>query len=340
MPDLSRRELVLGSAALALGGGLARAEDPARRIVTDPGEAALRHGLAGVEVGCAHDPAGPTGVTVLRFPQRALTVADHRGGSPVTSGPDQIREGGVALDALCFAGGSLYGLGAADGVARAIFAQRQQATHWDRIALVCGAVIYDFGLRATSLVPDGALGARAWAAARGGVVPRGPRGAGAGASVGKWFPGTLLAEAAGQGAAYRAVGQTQVLVLSVVNALGAIVDRQGKVVRGHRDPKTGARVAVGGAALTGPPRSAPPGGNTTLTAVVTNRRLGAGDLRLLAKEVHSSMARAIHPFHGRSDGDVLYAISAGTVDADPAVNLYQLSAMASELAWEAVLTSF
>lgn len=306
---------------------------------TSPGKHVLRHGLRGVKIGVATDPRGPTGCTVIEFPQRALVAVDLRGGAPVVSGPDVVRERGGPLDALCFAGGSLYGLGAADGVARELFRRRKSATAYDEIALVAGAVIYDFGLRETTTLPDGAAGRAALLAAREGLVPLGGRGAGAGASVGKWFP-RLQPEAAGQGAAYREASQTQVLVLSVVNALGAIVDRRGKVVRGHRDPRSGARRAVSGAELAPPRKGAePPRGNTTLTVVLTNRALSAAALRQLAKEVHTSMARAIHPFHGLSDGDVLYAASVGRVE-DPRVNAYQLAAMASECAWDAVLSSF
>ena len=198
-------------------------------------------------------------------------------------------------------------------------------------------MIYDFGLRRTTTLPDGSFGRAALLAAREGLVPLGGRGAGAGASVGKWFP-KLRPEYAGQGAAFREASQTQVLVLTVVNALGAIVDRRGKVVRGHLDPKTGKRHGVSGAELAKAPGQ-PPQGNTTLTLVLTNRALSAAALRQLAKEVHTSMARAIHPFHGLSDGDVLYAASVGGV-ADTRVNAYQLAAMASECAWDAVLSSF
>ena len=38
----------------------------------------------------------------------------------------------------------------------------------------------------------------------------------------------------GQGAAFRTIGPTKVGVFTVVNALGSIVDRSGRVVRCHR----------------------------------------------------------------------------------------------------------
>ena len=35
------------------------------------------------------------------------------------------------------------------------------------------------------------------------------------------------------------MGPTKIAVFSVVNALGAVLNRQGEVVRGNRDPQTG-----------------------------------------------------------------------------------------------------
>ncbi|MBL7466259.1 P1 family peptidase, partial [Escherichia coli] len=63
----------------------------------------------------------------------------------------------------------------------------------------------------------------------------------------------------------------------------------------------------------GPPR--PSGGNTTLTVVVTNQRLASAALDQFARQVHGSLARAIQPFHGPNDGDVLYAVTTDEVDA-------------------------
>lgn len=83
----------------------------------------------------------------------------------------------------------------------------------------------------------------------------------------------------------------------------------------------------------------PPPGNTTLTVVVTNQRLDRRELRQLGRQVHASMARAIHPFHALPDGDVLYAVTTAEVE-NPAVDPIGLSVVASELAWDAVLTSF
>ena len=72
--------------------------------------------------------------------------------------------------------------------------------------------------------------------------------------------------------------------------------------------------------------------------VVTNLRLGARELRTLGRQVHVSMARAIQPFHALEDGDVLFACSTGAVDSDPLLDTTALGVIASEVAWDAVLS--
>jgi L-aminopeptidase/D-esterase-like protein len=126
-----------------------------------------------------------------------------------------------------------------------------------------------------------------------------------------------------------------------VNAIGAIVDREGNVVRGHYDRDSGLRRAlvptVEERLAAGRPVRPPPG-NTTLTVVVTDLALDLRQLRTLGRQVHASMARAIQPFHALEDGDVLFAISTGAVESDPLLDTTALGVVASELAWDAALS--
>ena len=69
-------------------------------------------GRLGLAIGVAEYDEGPTGCTVFHFPGPALVAMDVRGGSVGT-----IMEGDGLTDAICLAGGSLYGLEAATGVA-------------------------------------------------------------------------------------------------------------------------------------------------------------------------------------------------------------------------------
>jgi L-aminopeptidase/D-esterase-like protein len=288
----------------------------------------------GLEIGCAEYDEGPTGCTVFSFlPDGAACSTDVRGGSPGTIGAQY-----EWVHAICLAGGSLYGLEAATGVAAEIFAQRGYATGWLDIPLVAGAIVFDYGGRETAIYPDKALGRAAVRAARAGVFPVGARGAGRSATVGKTFE-FAQGEPAGQGGAFRLIGDARVAVFTVVNAVGAIVDREGAVVRGHLDLATGIRrgLVAGVEERLAEGRSVrPPPSSTTLTVVVTNLRLDQRSLRSLARQVHASMARAIHPFHALVDGDVLFAVTTNEVES-PLLDPIGLGVIASELAWDAVL---
>jgi 6-aminohexanoate-oligomer endohydrolase len=307
-------------------------------VVEHPGRK-LAFDFPGVRIGVAEYAEGPTGCTVFHFPKTARCAADVRGGSPGT-----IMAGDGPIDALCYAGGSIYGLEAATGVMAELFAERSFARQFHEIAIVRGAIIFDFPPRASAIYPDKALGRAAVRAARPGVFPLGRHGAGCSATVGKAFEYPDQRESAGQGGAFRQIRSTKIAVFTVVNAVGAIVDRTGTVVRGNLDRKSGRRLrAIENVDRHVSERPGAPGasmpGNTTLSVVITNQQLDQAALTPLARQVHSSMARAIQPFHAWNDGDVLYAISTGEV-VKPALDVTLLGIIASELAWDAVLNCF
>ena len=294
----------------------------------------LEFDFPSLHIGIAEYEEGPTGCTVFYFPNSAKSVVDVRGGMPGTIQGIAAADGGIS--AICFAGGSLYGLEAATGVSAEIFAQ----SGYSGVHGVRGAIIYDF-FRANWIYPDKTLGRAALKVAKPGVFPLGARGAGRSATCGKWLLKPFEWESAGQGGAFCQVGPTKVAVFCVVNSLGAIMDRQGNVVRGHYNPQTGKRHTLTDAVNLPPSDDGanPSVGNTTLTLVVTNQKLEMEALRQLAKHVHSSMTRAIYPFHTSVDGDVLFAVTTDEVD-NPDINHFVLSHIASELAWDAVLNCF
>jgi L-aminopeptidase/D-esterase-like protein len=286
----------------------------------------LTFDFPGLRIGVAEYEEGPTGCTVFHFTGGAMVERDVRGGSPGTFGDLDW------VDAICLAGGSLYGLEACTGVAAELFERRGYDTGWTAIADVTGAIIFDFGPRENAVYPDKELGRAALRNAREGSFPLGRRGAGRSATVGKTF-GLEQAEPGGQGGAFRQLGDTRIAVFTVVNAVGAVVDRDGEVVRGHFDRPTGARRA-----LVEGVEARVSGGNTTLTVVATNQKLNRWVLRQLGRQVHTSMARAIHPFHALTDGDVLFAATTNDVEND-ALDSLTLGVVASELAWDAVLAA-
>jgi len=285
------------------------------------------------QIGVAEYDEGPTGCTVFYFPKGVTTAIDIRGGTPGTMGNHPWNH------AICFAGGSYYGLEAAAGVAAELFAMGGHARGFMDIARVTGAVIYDFLDRENAIYPDKGLGRTAIQSARSGWFPLGLRGAGRSATVGKGAdPG--WGEPSGQGAAFCEVGPTKIAAFTVVSAMGAIVDRGGKVVKGHLDRKTGNRTHL--AAKIGGREGVSgiddrPSGNTTLSLVVTNQKFRATVLNQIARQIHASMARAIQPFHTTFDGDVLYAVTTGEV-SNKNLNPMAFGTVASETVWDAVLS--
>lgn len=306
------------------------------RPLLAPADRVLEFDFPGFRVGCAEYAEGPTGCTVFHFPERATAVADIRGGLHASIYMDYLPHQKDVIDAICLAGGSLYGLEAATGVTAELMQARQSL---QPIAKVTGAICFDFWNRDNAIYPDKELGRAALRAAQPGWFPLGANGAGrnVGCGGGARFA-NAVSERAGQGGAFRSIGPTKIAVFTVVNALGAIVNRAGEVVRGNYVAATGTRhhyhellqQALGAS-------TEPPIGNTTLTVVVTNQRIQ--HLDLFARQVHSSMARAIQPFHTEVDGDILYAVSTDAID-NPALGSVALGAIAAELAWDAVLSSW
>ncbi len=305
---------------------------------------ALAFDFPGVSIGVAEYDGGPTGCTVVAFGRPHPTSIDVQGGWPATIGDHDYNR------AIVMAGGSIYGLEAQAGVVAELTDRAPTSPPDDptsRFQPVSGAIIYDFGptRRDPSIYPDYFLGRAAASTLREGWFPLGSRGGARCARIGSFL--FQQGEPGGQGAAFREIGGVKVLVCTVVNALGGIVDREGRVVRGNRHPETGERLRIlpeverrlaGGFAPPTLPR--PPifrSQHTTLTTVVTNARMDGPALRQFGRQVHSSMTRAIEPFHSILDGDVLYAVTTGEVDAS--VPSEMLAVLAGEVAWDAVLAA-
>jgi L-aminopeptidase/D-esterase-like protein len=291
-----------------------------------------------VKIGIAQYEQGPTGCTVFHFPNEAVAGVDIRGGSPSTFTTDNhnLTAGERRLDAVCFTGGSVHGLEAVTGVTQELLKINNYSTNW--MPKVVGATIYDYVNRDNAIYPDKALGSAAFLSARANVFPLGQQGAGRSAIVGK---GYLDFETSGQGAAFMEVGVTKIAVFTIVNSMGCIIGRNGQVVRGFYDKESGQRVPIQTFLQNKLNKLSPNQSdkNTTLTLVVTNQKLPAVSLRQLSKQIHTSMARAIYPFHTIFDGDALFMVSTNEIE-NTALDPNHLGLYASELAWDAALSCF
>jgi L-aminopeptidase/D-esterase-like protein len=72
---------------------------------------------------------------------------------------------------------------------------------------------------------------------------------------------------------------------------------------------------------------------------MTNQKLDHLQLRSIGRQVHSSMARGIQPFHARWDGDVNYMVSTQEIENDR-LDEVTLGELASDAMWDAILSSY
>jgi L-aminopeptidase/D-esterase-like protein len=296
--------------------------------------------IPGIKVGHWTNLEAATGCTVILCPGGAVAGVDVRGGAPGT------RELAL-LDPVCtveqvhaimLAGGSAFGLAAADGAMRWL---EEQGIGYDvgiaRVPIVPSAILFDLPIGSPHVRPDAAAGYAACVAATTDPVAEGNVGAGTGASVGK-AGGLANACKGGLGSAsIRLANGLIVAALAVVNAFGNIydphtgqpiagvrqLDRQGKFC-GFADPvqSLAERTTLTFAAT-----------NTTLAVVATNARMTKAGATKVAQMAHDGLARTIRPVHTAIDGDLVFALALGEAQAEAGL----VGALAADVLAEAVV---
>lgn len=259
-------------------------------------------GVAGVLAAHATDPVHRTGVTAFLFPGGA------RAGRAVPGSATGSREMGVLdpgalaglVHAFVLAGGSAFGLAAADGVMH-VLEERGVGfpTPHGVVPIVPAAILFD--LHTATRRPDASMGADAARAASSAPLGEGPVGAAAGAQVGI-ASGTTGPGGFGCWAEEAAGGVVAAGV--AVNAVGSVVD-----------PATGNVVAGG------PPRTDAVGlwrGQTTLAVVVTDVALDRERCTVVARMATAGLARTLFPAFTPFDGDTVLVASTGAGEAVPA----------------------
>jgi len=306
-------------------------------------EPILKFNFPNLKIGIGEYKEGPTGCTVFHFLKGARVICDVRGGAPGVIGENRSY-----ADSICFSGGTLYGFEAISGVTAELLKNNDYSSEWTTIPVVSGAIIYDYAVRNNTVYPDKELGRRALASAVEGKFPLGRQGAGISATVGKCFANENR-EFGGQGGVSLEVGDMKILVFVVVNALGAIVDESGRIVRGHIDKTTDKRLNViekikeeyikGKEEETNTSNSTTNSGNTTLTLVVTNTKWDQFALRQIGKQIHTSMSNVIQPFHALTDGDVLFMATTDEIEPKN-ITATNFGILVSDVAKKAVLSCF
>ena len=293
------------------------------------------------QIATAEYKEAPTGMTLLHFPKGARAAIDIRGGSAGVRESSSLEEENNwgYVDGIVLAGGSSFGLESISGVMAAILKKRNNKTDFDNIPSVPGAIVYDFGGRKNAKYPDKELGIKSFDLLKKNEVMVGRAGAGSNVKVGKYMS-LEKSETSGQGAAFRDVFKgIKVFVITVNNAVGAIHGRDGSVVRGNKDPKTGKREPIFNSFGVNKSQQFKDKQNTTITAVVTNADITRSDMKRLAIMVHTSMGSTIRPFHTPWDGDTLFVISTQTQKMPKDFSVSDLGVVTSELLTQALLRS-
>jgi L-aminopeptidase/D-esterase-like protein len=279
--------------------------------------------IDGIRVGNAEDLKAATGCTVVITEAGATAGVDVRGGAPGTRETDLLNPVNLVqkVHAILLAGGSAFGLDAATGVMQYL---EERKIGFDvrvtRVPIVCAAVLFDLTVGDHRVRPDREMGYRACLNA--GTMPlrQGSVGAGTGASVGKIL-GMGRAMKGGLGSCALQVEGLQVGALVAVNCLGDVMD-----------PLTGEKLA---GVLSDDGRTLADteeimirsfaekkdlfSGNTTIGVIATNAVLTKAQAAKLASMAQNGYARTMRPAHSMVDGDTIFALATGGIEADLSV---------------------
>ncbi|MFH1102905.1 MAG: P1 family peptidase [Pseudomonadota bacterium] len=275
--------------------------------------------MEGIKVGHAQNIDAATGCTVVICEKGATTGVDVRGGAPGTRETDLLNPSNLVekVHAVLLTGGSAFGLDAAAGVMQFL---EERSIGFDvqvtKVPIVCGAALFDLAIGDHRVRPDKEMGYQACLNA-GKENIQGNVGAGTGATVGK-IMGMGRAMKSGLGSYALHIGELKVGAIVALNSLGDIID-----------PQTGEKLA---GPLNDDKRTLADtedimirsyfnkknlfGGNTTICVVATNALLTKSQATKLASMAQNGYARTIRPAHTMFDGDTIFAMALGQVEAD------------------------
>ena len=275
--------------------------------------------IKNIKIGQAQDATGGSGCTVIMCEKGACASVDIRGGGPASRecallSPVNMIE---KIHAVVISGGSAYGLDASGGVMKYL---EEKGIGFDVgvgvVPIVCGSSLFDLVVGDPKCRPDKEMGYSACIDAEKNMEPhQGNFGAGTGATVGK-FLGIEYMMKGGIGTYAVEYGDLQIGAIVAVNALGDIIDIEtGALLAGLlNENKNGLRKT------TDIMYSAYEGrnvfsGNTTIGCIITNAKINKSQANKIATMAHNGFARAINPVHTSADGDSIYTLATGEIEA-------------------------
>lgn len=277
--------------------------------------------IKGIKIGHAEDIKGGSGCTVILCEKGACAGVDVRGGGPASRETELLNPVNLVeqIHAVMLSGGSAYGLDAGAGAMKYL---EEKGIGFDVgvavVPIVCGASLFDLVVGDPKCRPDQTMGYEACKNARSMKPSEGNKGAGTGATVGK-FLGTDFMMKSGIGSYAVKIGDLIVGAIVAVNALGDVIDvNTGKRLAGILNEDKTSILSTEDIMYSEYDGSRNVfSGNTTIGCVVTNAKLTKAQANKLASISHNGFARAIRPVHTMADGDTIFALSAGEIEVMP-----------------------
>ena len=202
-----------------------------------------------------------------------------------------------------------------------------------RVPIIPSACLFDLVVGNPKCRPDREMGYAALVDAEKNAPQSGLVGAGTGATVGK-ICGAERAMKSGLGIYAEQIGDLEVGAVVAVNALGDVMDWETHRPLAGLLKEDGTGVA---STLTAFKQIVDPNfsafqGNTTLGCVITNAVLTKSQAKKVAMMTHNGYARAICPVHTSADGDAIFTMAKGKVEA----HIDVVGAVAAEVMMKAI----
>lgn len=290
--------------------------------------------ITSFKIGHYTDKENITGCTVILCPPETVASCHISGSAPGSRELvllDPIRKIN-SINALLLTGGSAFGLNAAAGVVRYLEENEiGYETHFGIVPIVPAAVIYDLNIGNNKIRPTAENAYQACQSNNEDFKSQGSLGAGTGATVGKWS-GIPNATKGGLGIFEISLDDIFVRAVTIVNAVGDVVDEEGKIIAGAVD-EHGNFIADGNPNRRWRPPEVGFSENTVLSVILTNAQLTKLEANILSRRAQNGLARAIIPASTSYDGDVIFTLACGHLRKEPDV-IYE---MATEAIRESII---
>lgn len=293
--------------------------------------------VKGLKVGQVEDTNGLTGCTVVICEEGAVCGVDVRGSAPGTRETDLLDPINMIqkVHAVVLSGGSAFGLESTCGVSKYL---EEKGIGFDvgvaKVPIVVGAVLFDLAAGDPKCRPNMEMGYKACEVASESILKQGNYGAGCGATVGK-IKGPDYAMKGGIGSySIKLDNGLVVSALIAVNALGDVYE-DGNVIAGVLDNTKTKTLNSYELMKQGVNKGGFSIDNTTIGIVATNAKLDKAGCKKISQMSHNGYAKAIFPIHTPHDGDTIFTMATGEIEAD----ITLLGSLATEVVEKSIINA-